>query len=124
MGMRHINLREDRAVKRILSTFIVCTCLSSAHLYSDEIVSPVVDGMTLQLGDYVQEVKVRVKSLGPGFCGTVFTLQTTETQFLAPPFVWSDWISLEPFSFGKNTMKLGLRVVCDTGVIAEVKYEK
>ena len=89
-----------------------------------EIVNPVVDGMTITLGDYVQQVEVRAKSFGPGMCQVEFSIDGESYGFLAPPLTWSPWTKAGPAFIRKRTVKIGFSQGCDTGAIGEIKYSK
>ena len=91
---------------------------------AEQVVYPVIDGMTLNLGNYVQRIEVRAKSLGPGFCGVRFTFAGDSSGFLAPPFRWSSWTPVGPAYLGPTRGSLGYTVVCDTGAIAQVRFHK
>lgn len=84
---------------------------------------PVVNGMLLKLGNYAQNLEVRAKSLGPGFCGVRFSsTYFSPFEFLAPPLVWGGWLEI-PFGFlGSGSVVLNYSVLCDTGAVAEVRF--
>lgn len=80
-----------------------------------------VDGMTIKTGDVIANVEVRAKSVGPGMCGVTFTGGGGSTQFLAPPIAYSPWTVLTSHT-GAISMRISHSVVCDTGVIAEIRF--
>jgi hypothetical protein len=85
---------------------------------------PVVNGMTLRLGNSVQKVEVRAKSFGPGGCGVKFALSGDGGgEFIAPPLSWSSWTKIRIGYFGRSKTTLGFEAACDTGALAEVRYE-
>jgi hypothetical protein len=89
---------------------------------ASEITSPVLDGMALKLGNVVQRVKVRAKSMGPGACAVTFELHGESINFLSPPLTWSPWTEVGPGFTSASSQALGFTIGCDTGAIAEVKY--
>lgn len=91
---------------------------------SGEIKSPVTNGMTIELGNYVQQVKVRAKSFGPGACGVEFFISGETSGFLAPTLFWSPWTKIEPAFLGESKQEVGFSEICDTGAIAEIRYFK
>lgn len=86
-------------------------------------VLPVVDGMAVPLGDFAQNIEVRAKSLGPGFCAVHFVAgQASPFEFQAPPLVWGDWLEI-PYGFiGAGSITLGFKILCDTGALGEVRF--
>jgi len=88
-----------------------------------QVVAPFIDGMTITTGDVVGNVEVRAMSMGPGACGVTFSAGSDSTQFLAMPGVYSPWTVLTS-NIGVVNFTLGENVVCDTGVVAEVRYWK
>lgn len=91
---------------------------------AEEVVEPFIDGAILELGADIQQVEVRAKSLGPGFCAAEFNVNQDTVRITAPPLTWSDWSKAERIYLSPSTVKLGVRVICDTGVLAEVKYSR
>lgn len=109
---------------KIYTLFGILAFVSIGESNASEITSPVTDGMTLKLGNVVQQVKVRAKSMGPGACAVTFELHGESTNFLASPLTWSPWTEIGPGFTGPSTQTLSYTVGCDTGAIAEVKYFK
>ena len=54
-------------MKHFIAFFVAIALSFAALANAGEVTSPVIDGMTLRLGNYVQRVQVRAKSFGPGF---------------------------------------------------------
>ena len=108
----------------LLIAVALCAALEVQEANAAEITSPVVDGMVLHLGDYVQRVAVRAKASGPGACAVTFSIGGQNSGFLAPPSSWSPWTEIGPGFVGKSAQKLGYSVNCDTDAIAEVRYSK
>lgn len=89
-----------------------------------EVTQPAVDGMVLQLkSDALQQVKIRLKSFGPGFCQVTIDLAGKTNSYAAPPLTWSTWLPIGPGLSG-GAHKLGFSPGCDTGALGEVKYDK
>ena len=103
---------------------IVFSVAVSFNAYAEEIIEPVVSGMKLELGNYVQQVEVRSKSFGPGFCAVEFNIGRDEVRILAPPLVWSDWVKADTAYLSPANVKVEENVVCDVGVLSEVKFHK
>ncbi len=82
------------------------------------------DGMTISLGNYTQQIKVRAKALGPGNCNVDFTIQGKTIVVVAPPKAYSEWIAVGPTFFEPAETKLGVAVKCDAGAITQVSYHK
>jgi hypothetical protein len=80
--------------------------------------------MSLTLGNHIQQVQVRAKSLGPGFCAVTFELAKQSTDIAAPPLTWSSWTNVGPGFTGVTTQRLGFSIGCDTGAVAQVMYSK
>ncbi len=93
----------------------------SSHAQDDKAVVPFIDGMTINTSDSVASVEVRAQSIGPGFCASRFSAGQHTVDILAPPLTWSDWVELTAH-IGAVSFTLGSTVMCDTGVLAEVRY--
>ncbi|KZR72657.1 hypothetical protein PMIT1313_00012 [Prochlorococcus marinus str. MIT 1313] len=89
-----------------------------------------INGQPLYLdGNVMQAIKFRAKTLTAGACGLQVSVNTSsrggravQTQLLAPPIVWSRWVSLEhavPISYAKVSFR---KVCSNVPVVAEVKY--
>ena len=112
---------------RKVSLFLMLTVVfltSIVPVRAGEVKGPVIDGMVLSLGNFVQRVKVRAKSLGVGACAVTFTIGGETTGFLAPPIIWSPWEEIGPGFFGVSNQRLDFNVECDTGAVAEVMFQK
>lgn len=112
--------------KIVISIFVVAFLFLSmrSSASASEVIVPVIDGMTIQLGNTLQQLKVRAKSFGPGFCGVKFIFYGSGTyHLLAPPLKWSKWTKLGA-AFAGVAIKIGFVEVCDTGAIAEIRYYK
>lgn len=103
-------------------TIAIVAALLIQEASAAEVINPVTDGMTLHLGNHVQRVSVRAKSIGPGACSVTFAIGGKSNGFLAPPLTWSPWTNIGPGFIGRSSQKLGYSVGCDTGAKAEVKY--
>lgn len=88
-----------------------------------QVVVPFINGMTINTGNSIANVEVRAMSLAAGFCGVSFSTFGGSTQFLAPPQTWSPWTILVSH-IGEASFTITNSVVCDVGVIAEVRYFK
>ena len=84
---------------------------------------PFVEGMKITTGNSTANVQVRAKPLAVGVCGVKFSTAGGNAQFLAPPQVWSPWTNLVSH-VGSVDLTISSEVVCDVGVIAEVRYHK
>lgn len=82
---------------------------------------PFIDGMTIRTEDVAATIEVRVQSLGPGACATRFLAGTHSVDILAPLLSWSEWHELTSH-LGSVSVTLNNIVMCDTGVVAEVRY--
>lgn len=93
---------------------------------AEKIQHTLTDGMVIELGNYVQTVEIRAKSLGPGGCAVKYTLGNTgnQVQIFSLPGIWSAWARAPQAYFGPTKLKVEEDVICDTGVIAEIRYEK
>ncbi|MBY3044844.1 hypothetical protein [Rhizobium leguminosarum] len=82
-----------------------------------------ISGGFITTGNSIGNVEVRAQSLGPGFCACTISSANGLASVLAPPLTWSPWTTL--FShFGSVSTSLTVSAICDTGVLAEVKYYK
>lgn len=89
-----------------------------------EVVAPVIDGMLIDTNDNVlQQVKMRVKSFGPGICAVRVIFAGKIHSFAAPPLTWSSWMPIGPAVNG-GAYDLDFAPECDTGALGEVKYDK
>lgn len=79
--------------------------------------------MAVPLGDFAQNIEVRAKSLGPGFCAVRFEAgEASPFEFHAPPLVWGKWLEI-PYGFiGAGTITLSFTILCDTGALGEVRF--
>lgn len=121
-------------MKKPLAFFLIATVAKLSIIIganisrAEEIKVPVVDGMTITLGNYLQNVQARAKSMGPGLCAVRFSFNGSfpkQTRLFAPPLVWSKWQDLKPtFVNGPITVTVNYDEECDTGAIAELKYHK
>jgi hypothetical protein len=64
--------------------FLFVLVLLPVLAHGNQMEAAVVDGMTLSLGDHVQNIEVRAKFFGPGFCGVRIRVAGNDLQFLAP----------------------------------------
>jgi hypothetical protein len=89
-----------------------------------EVTQQIVDGMIVEgKPNTLQQIQIRLKSFGPGFCGVDLQFLDSHEKIAAPPLVWSRWF---PFggAFNSGSHALGFSEDCDTGAIGEVKYIK
>jgi hypothetical protein len=89
----------------------------------NQVVAPIVDGMRITTSDSVANVEVRAKSIGPGFCAVEYSTFGGKVGFDAPPLTFSGWTVLVSH-LGKADFTISERVICDTGVLGEVRYFK
>lgn len=82
------------------------------------------DGMTLKLGNYTQQIKVRAKALGASNCNVEFSIKGKTVVVVAPVNDYSDWIGVGPTFLAPSNEKLGVSVKCDDGAIAQVTYHQ
>ncbi|HCH1046394.1 hypothetical protein R8N68_04995 [Vibrio sp. 1974] len=110
-------------MKKLTIVSLIISFNSVADTNNTKSVIPFVDGMTITTSDNAGTVEVRAKSLGPGGCGVQFSSYDNSTQFLAPPLQWGAWVELAAH-LGEVTYKIENEVLCDTGVLAEIRYYK
>lgn len=90
---------------------------------SSATIVPLVSGMTITTADVVGNVEVRAKSLGPGFCGVKISGGGRNIGIAAPPAAWSSWFNLVSH-MNKSIFKVEGEIICDTGALMEVRYQK
>ena len=86
-------------------------------------VEPYSSGLRITTSNSIANVEVRARSMGPGFCAVRFSTMGGQTQFLAPPVGWSPWTTLAAH-VGVATYTINETILCDTGMIAEIRYFK
>ena len=87
-----------------------------------EVTVAAVDGMVIDMDRSVlQRLKVRVKSLGPGFCSVRVRFGGAMVNLMAPPLAWSEWMSVGDAIAG-GAHRLNVSPQCSVGAIAEVRY--
>jgi len=106
-----------------VSLLVICSAVSFG--LAAQVSNKVIDGMVLRLApNALQQVEVRAQSFGPGFCQVEFSFADKRKGMLAPPLPkWSDWTKLDPAIQG-GSHALGFSEKCDTGAIAEVRYDQ
>lgn len=83
---------------------------------------PVVNGMLIEMEPGVlQTLKIRVQSLGPGFCAVRVRFADSTVNLSAPPLSWSDWFSVGPAIDG-SSHSLSFAPQCSTGAVGEARY--
>src|SRR5690606_38421674 len=102
----------------LLSVSAGATVVGSAGLQStSERVFPAVDGMLIRgHPKFLQQLRIRAKSLGPGVCATRVGFVDSVIDIAAPPLTWSDWYAIGP-AFQGTTESLKFAPQCDTGSI-------
>jgi hypothetical protein len=109
--------------KYLLLIAIVLPVLPSA-LLAEQVRFAAKDGMSLELGNYTQQVKVRAKALGSKTCNVEFTVKGKVFTVTAPANEYSEWVGIGPTFYGPSNEKLGVSVKCDDGAIAQVTYHQ
>jgi hypothetical protein len=84
----------------------------------------IVDGMTLDLAENaLQQVRVRLKSFGPGACAVTVSIDGESKTIVAPLFHFTDWTPVGPAEKG-GSHKLKFHPDCSTGAMGYVQYEQ
>lgn len=84
---------------------------------------PLISGMTVRTANVVDNVQIRAKSYGPGFCAISVSSTFGSVNFLAPPLVWSNWATL--FShINSVATTVSTSAECDTGALFEIRYTR
>jgi hypothetical protein len=108
--------------RKLVAAVFVASLFGAEHAHAADTISPIVSGMVIDTKeDLLQQVEVRVKSLGPGMCSTRITFANESTHLGAPPLVWSNWFKLSPAVSG-GAYSVDLSPECDGDVIGEIKY--
>lgn len=94
----------------------------SAWAVADRVTAPLIDGMTIELGNYVQRIEVRVRSMGPGKCAVEVSAGGETIGILAPLTEMSAWTQVGPAYLSPSAVSVGFRTVCDTGAVGEIRY--
>jgi hypothetical protein len=93
-------------------------------VHAEEVVLPAVDGLIVKTKAAVlQQVKLRLKTFGPGFCDVRVVFAGQVQSVVAPPLYWSNWLPIGPAVSG-GAYELAFSPQCDTGALGEVKFEK
>ena len=124
--MTAMSNRADKLGKYLKSLLCITTILLYLEVSAsanEQVVEILVDGHTITTSDSVATVEVRAQSFGPGFCGVTFSTLGGVASFLAPPLTWSEWTQLAAH-IGKVSYIISVQPVCDTGVMAEIRYYK
>lgn len=87
----------------------------------EKMVVPLVNGMTVKIGESAGKMEARVKGFGPGFCAGSITVFDETTSFSAPPLVWGEWFTVFEHVTGM-TVTVSYQVVCDTDIVGEIRY--
>lgn len=109
--------------KHLLFIAILLPALPSA-LHAEQVRQAAKDGMSLDLGNYTQQIKVRAKALGAKACNVEFSLKGKLITVAAPANEYSEWIGVGPTFYGPSSENLGVTVKCDEGAITQVTYHK
>jgi hypothetical protein len=80
MDPRSSGWQEVARIGLMSSSMGLLAIFIHTHAIALERSYPVVNGMTLRLGNSVQKVEVRAKSFGPGDCGVKFALRATVVE--------------------------------------------
>ncbi len=79
----------------------------------------------LELGNYIQHVWIRAKSLDQETCTNSYYLGVgNEVEVAAPPGVFSAWHPFPKLFTGPARVKFLRLGLCESGAIVEVKYQK
>lgn len=111
------------------NNFLFCIALLSIfHInfaLAKEVTEPLPEGVnrTIQTANTLHQVRLRLKSLGPGFCSTRVLFANNIYNFGAPPLTWSNWYKLEPAVAGV-AVDISISSQCDGQVLGEIKYQK
>ena len=111
-------------IKKIPAFISVLLFSASFGLIAEQVRHAATDGMTLELGNYAQQIKVRAKALGSKNCNVDFTIQDQTITVVAPVNEYSAWTGVGPSFLTNATEKLGVSVKCDAGAITQVTYHK
>ena len=106
------------------SIVIIALIILPSYSSAEEVTIPAIDGIVIELGNYVQQVKIRVQSIGPGFCAVEYNLGDDTLGILAPPLVWTDWMPFETAFLSPTSVKFSENTICATGALAELQYQK
>ena len=109
--------------KYLLFTAVLLSALPSA-LLAEQVRHVVTDGMSLDLGNYTQQIKVRAKALGTKTCKVEFSIKDKIIAVTAPVNEYSEWTAVGPTFYGPSSEKIGVSVKCDEGAITQVTYHK
>jgi hypothetical protein len=110
-------------MKTLKKTILLATCIA-APAYAGggtQIVTGLVNGMTIQTSDSIANVEVHAMSFGPGFCATNITVGGKTIVVAAPPGIYSEWM-IANSHIGKVSFSISKDDICDTGTQAEVRY--
>ncbi len=86
-------------------------------------VVPFINGMRITTSNSVANIEVRAQSQGPGGCAVEFSTGDKKIGFVAPPFTYSPWTVLNSH-IGQVSFGISNSVLCDTGVLAQIRYFK
>ena len=111
-------------IKKIPAFISVLLFSASFGLTAEQVRHAATDGMTLELGNYAQQIKVRAKALGSKSCKVDFSIQGQTVTVVAPANEYSVWTAVGPSFLTNAKEKLGVSVKCDDGAIAQVTYHK
>ena len=109
--------------KYLLLIALFLPVLPSA-LLAEQVRQAATDGMSLELGNYTQQIKVRAKALGTKSCNVEFSIKGKVIAVMAPANEYSEWTGVGPTFYGPSTENLGVSVKCNDGAIAQVTYHK
>lgn len=116
------NMKKRKIFQHIfLVSFFWSSCVFASNS-PKKVVVPLIDGMVLKLGNVVQQIEVRAKSMGPGKCAVEISAEDETIGILAPLTKMSDWKKVGPAFLGEGSAKMGFRIICDTGAIGQVRY--
>lgn len=108
--------------KKLLLIMAVLLPVLPSALLAEQVRFAAKDGMSLDLGNYTQQIKVRAKSLGSETCNVEFTVKGKVFTVTAPANEYSEWMGVGPTFYGPSSEILGVSVKCDDGAIAQVTY--
>ena len=111
-------------IKKYLLLIAILSPALPSVLLAEQVRHAATDGMSLDLGNYTQQIKVRAKALGSETCKVEFSIKDKIIMVTAPANEYSEWTAVGPTFYGPSSEKLGVSVKCDDGAITQVTYHK
>lgn len=115
---------ERKLRYKISKTHVACFAVALAtQVAAKQTTSQLVDRMVIHLKPgLLQQIEVRAKSFGPGFCEVRVTFLDKQVVIVGPPLTWSTWTKVGPAVTG-GSRNVGFTPKCDTDALGEVRYE-